>query len=101
MPVSSPPVSQAFDGKLAGVVAEPQVDVSQVAFQIVKTMRNDHAVSSMGEVMVEHLHWIHRVQIPVAIVGSQQFFLRFFVELRALWFTKEEHAGLILGLHRQ
>ena len=71
--VGLPPVRDAVAGKATGVVAEAQVQVSEVAFDVVKAMRIDHAPGGTGEIVVESFLRVTRVESANAKQKSQEF----------------------------
>lgn len=68
-----PPVGNAVASEPAGVVAQAKIDVTQVSLAVVDAMRMKDAVSRAGEIMVESLERLLRVQMPGAKQKSQKF----------------------------
>src|SRR5438067_2367930 len=48
-----PPLTNAVAGKLAGVVADAEVDVAAVAFEVIQAVRNDVAAGERREIVIE------------------------------------------------
>ena len=66
--------SQAVSGELAGLMREPNVDVSTVALQIVDAMRNYFAICPTGKVMIESVKRFGCVNPALAIQTTEMLF---------------------------
>ena len=62
-----PPLPDAVAGKLAGVVAGAQVEISGIAFEIVQAMRDDDAGAEAGKIVIVNLLGLLNVEFPIAI----------------------------------
>lgn len=53
LPDAVPVPKQTVASKLAGIVRQPDVDVSAIANSVVDSMRDDHAVRPTGKIMIK------------------------------------------------
>lgn len=68
-----PPDAEAVARKSTGVVAESQVQVSQVAFDVVETMRIDHAEGGAGKIVIQSFLGFLRVESALTEQKAQEF----------------------------
>ena len=71
--VRLPPIRDAVAGEPTGIVAEAQVQVAEVSFEVVEAVRIDHAHSSAGEIVVESLFGNARIESADAEQQPQEF----------------------------
>lgn len=68
-----PPHPKAIASEPTGVVAEAKIQVAQVAFEVVETVRMDHAERGTGEIVVQRLLGFLRVEPALAKQQAQEF----------------------------
>lgn len=68
-----PPQTETVASEAAGVVAEAKVQVSEVAFDVVETMRIDHAERGAGKIVIQGFLGFLRVQSALTKQKSQEF----------------------------
>ena len=68
-----PPHAEAVACESTGVVAETQIQVAQVAFDVVETVRIDHAPCGTGKIVVQSFLGSLRVQPALAKQQAEEF----------------------------
>ena len=72
MALGRPPLKDAVAGKLAGVAADAEVDVTTIAFEIVQAVRDHIAVRERREIVIEDANRFVGEQMAVAIEFAQK-----------------------------
>lgn len=73
MAVRFPPKAEAVASEPTGVVADAQIQVARVAFEVVQAVRMDHAACGTGKIVVESLLGFLGVQPAVPEQKPQEF----------------------------
>src|SRR5512145_2210915 len=70
-----PPVAEAVTGKCTGIMARSQLNVADIASQIIEAVWNDDAFRKAPKVMIIRLEFFQRGQMTIAIEVAQLFLL--------------------------
>ena len=80
-PVGVPPIAQAITHKFTGVMAGADLNVTDILFFVIETVRDDDPSRTAGEIMVIGQQGGERIQMPCPIKIAQVFlFLRIHTE---------------------
>lgn len=68
-----PPIGDAVAGESAGVVAQTQIEVSEVSLEVVESVWKDHPERGTGKIVVECFLGLSRVQATDAKQEAEEF----------------------------
>lgn len=68
-----PPEAEAVAGEPTGVVAESQIQVAQIAFDVVEAVRIDHAERGTGKIVIQSFLGLLRVEPALPEQKPQEF----------------------------
>ena len=71
--VMVPPVPETVARKFAGFLTGVQIDVADVLFEVIKTVRNDNTLRKTGEVVVIGEYLFQSIQVAIALEVAQIF----------------------------
>ena len=72
-PMLEPPGANAGAGELTGVLAAAEMQIAQVALQIINAMRNDQTFGLAGEIVVVGVQFCPGIEVAVPVQVAQVF----------------------------
>lgn len=71
MTLLKPASFEAITGKLGGIFRHAQVEIGLIEFEVLDTVRNNHALSKAEKVIVIGLHFSQSIELPGSIEVAQ------------------------------